>query len=221
ALYAAVPGARAGARASLRSDHAVAGAIPEVTLEFTTAGRRLRVCRSPEFSRPKKRGTGETTVPAKVVLEELVGSGWVNRGTRHDEVAMVLKDVLGMGLEQFIKVVLLPQGDFAAFLRASPEERRSVLEKLFDTQRFTDVETWLTERRRHSATAVGTARDRLSTGLLRVDDVIARLDAGDDLLAAQWSDLHHPIVVSVLQALAAAVDVRANAALADVEVAHR
>ena len=219
-LYSAVPGARTGARASLRSDHAAQGVIPEVRLEFTAAGRRLRVCRSPEFSRVKKRGTGQTTVPAKVVLEELVGAGWVNRGTRNDEVAMVLKDVLGMGLEQFIKVVLLPQGDFAAFLRASPEERRSVLEKLFDTQRFTDVETWLTERRRHSATAVGTARDRLSTGLLRVDDVIARLDAGDDLFAAQWSDLHHPIVVSVLQALAAAVDVRANAALADVEVAH-
>ena len=220
ALYSAVPGARTGARATLRSDHAAQGVIPEVTLEFTAAGRRLRVCRSPEFSRVKKRGTGQTTVPAKVVLEELVGAGWVNRGTRNDEVAMVLKDVLGMGLEQFIKVVLLPQGDFAAFLRASPEERRSVLEKLFDTQRFADVETWLTERRRHSATAVGTARDRLSTGLLRVDDVIARLDAGDDLFAAQWSDLHHPIIVSVLQALAAAVDVRANAALADVEVAH-
>ena len=38
ALYAAVPGARSGARASLRSDHAASGVIPEVTLEFT-AGR--------------------------------------------------------------------------------------------------------------------------------------------------------------------------------------
>src|SRR6185436_1723688 len=126
--------------------------------------------RSPEFSRAKRRGTGETTVPAKVVLEELVGSTWVVRGTRNDEVAMVLKDILGMGLEQFIKVVLLPQGDFAAFLRASPEERRSVLEKLFDTQRFTDLEAWLAERRRKTAVAVGAARSRLSTDLLRVDD---------------------------------------------------
>jgi exonuclease SbcC len=220
ALYAAVPGARAGARASLRSDHAVAGAIPEVTLEFTTAGRRLRVCRSPEFSRPKKRGTGETTVPAKVVLEELVGSGWVNRGTRHDEVAMVLKDVLGMGLEQFIKVVLLPQGDFAAFLRASPEARRSVLEKLFDTQRFTDVETWLAEHRRVTTAAVGTARDTLSTGLLRVDDVITRLDVDDDIIAPDWSQVSHREVDTVLSALTTAVDVRANTALAGVEVAR-
>ncbi|HYO18327.1 MAG TPA: SMC family ATPase, partial [Dermatophilaceae bacterium] len=226
ALYAAVPGARAGTRARLRSDHAAEGVIPEVTLDFTAAGRRLRVCRSPEFSRPKKRGTGQTTVPARVVLEELVGADWVNRGTRNDEVAMVLRELLGMGLEQFIKVVLLPQGDFATFLRASPEERRSVLEKLFDTQRFTDIEAWLAEHRRLTSTTVGTARDTLSTGLLRVDDVIARLDVGDDILAPDWSGALHPgvntgrDVDTVLTALATAVDARAGTALAGVEVAR-
>ena len=219
ALYAAVPGARAGARASLRSDHAVDGVIPEVTLEFTAGGRRLRVCRSPEFSRPKKRGTGATTVPAKVVLEELLGSVWVDRGTRHDEVALLLKDVLGMGLEQFIKVVLLPQGDFAAFLRASPEERRSVLEKLFDTQRFVDVEAWLVDRRRETAAVLDTARGQLSTGLQRVDDVMTRLEPGDDIVSAGWSDLPHAEVDAVLTGLVTAVDLRASAALAGVEVA--
>ena len=220
ALYAAVPGARAGARASLRSDHAADGVIPEVSLDFTAAGRRLRVCRSPEFSRSKRRGTGETTVPAKVVLEELVGSGWVVRGTRHDEVAMVLQDILGMGLEQFIKVVLLPQGDFAAFLRSSPEQRRSVLEKLFDTHRFADVEAWLAERRRQNAIALGAARARLSTGLLRVDDVMARLDEGEDIISPGWSEVPNDEVSTVLSTLVAAVDLRAVTALAGVEVAR-
>jgi exonuclease SbcC len=220
ALYAAVPGARAGARASLRSDHAAEGVVPEVTLEFTAAGRRLRVCRSPEFSRPKKRGTGETMVPARVLLEELVGSGWVVRGTRNDEVALVLKDILGLGLEQFIKVVLLPQGDFAAFLRASPEERRSLLEKLFDSRRFTDVEAWFAERRRQTATAVGTARGLLSSGLRRVDEVMTHLDEGDDIIVPPWSEVPHGEVGAALSALVAAVDVRAVSALADVEVAR-
>ena len=110
ALYAAVPGARAGARAGLRSDHAGEGVIPEVTLEFTATGRRLRVCRSPEFTRAKRRGTGDTTVPAKVALEELVGSDWVDRGTRADEVALLLKDILGMGLEQLHQGGAAPPG---------------------------------------------------------------------------------------------------------------
>jgi exonuclease SbcC len=224
ALYACVPGARTGARASLRSDHAPLGAVPEVTLEFTAGGRRLRVCRSPEFSRPKKRGTGQTTVPAKVVLDELLGADWSNIGTRNDEVALALKDILGMGLEQFIKVVLLPQGDFAAFLRASPEERRSVLERLFDTQRFADVEKWLTERRRQTASAVGAARNALSTALVRVDDVIARLDSGDEIIAPDWEALQEPDsspgIESVLTALADAVDVRASTALASLDAAR-
>lgn len=200
ALYAAVPGARTGARASLRSDHAAEGVVPEVTLDFTAGGRRLRVRRSPEFTRTKKRGNGKTTVPASVVLDELAEAGWKNLGTRSDEVAMQLKNILGMGLEQFIKVVLLPQGDFAAFLRASPEERRVVLEKLFDTQRFTDVETWLAERRRQSATDVGTARDTLSNALVRVDDVIARLDEGEDLVSADWPELLEPKLAAAPEA---------------------
>jgi exonuclease SbcC len=220
ALFAAVPGARAGARASLRSDHAAEGVIPEVTLEFTAAGRRLRVCRSPEFSRRKRRGTGETTVPAKVFLEELVGSSWVARGTRNDEVAMTLQDVLGLGLEQFIKVVLLPQGGFAAFLRASPEERRSLLEKLFETRRFTDVETWFAECRRQTATALDAGRDRLSSGLLRVDDVMTRLDEGGDINVPPWSEVPYQEVDVVLTRLVTAVDSRASTALAGVEAAR-
>ncbi|MEO6142513.1 MAG: SMC family ATPase [Dermatophilaceae bacterium] len=220
ALYAAVPGDRAGSRASLRSHHAAEGVIPEVTLDFTASGRRLRVCRSPEFSRAKKRGAGETTVPAKVVLEEFTEGAWSCRGTRHDEVALALKDILGMGLEQFSKVVLLPQGDFAAFLRASPEVRRSVLEKLFDTRRFTDVETWLVERRRLAASALGSARGQLATGLLRVDDVMARLEPGDDIVAPAWLDVPDAEVEGELARLVAAVDLRASIALAGVEVAR-
>jgi DNA repair protein SbcC/Rad50 len=250
ALYAAVPGARSGARRTLRSDHAPQGVVPEVTLELTAGGRRLRVCRSPEFSRPKRRGRGETTVPARVFLEERTDVGWSPLGNRNDEVALVLRDILGMGLEQFITVVLLPQGDFAAFLRASPEDRRSVLEKLFDTQRFTDVERWLSERRRQTAAAAGTARDHLSTALVRVDDVLARLDDGADLITPDWAEIFPsevdaltvagtetspgagtevstgagtgtvPTIETVLCSLTAAVDVRASAALAGDEAAR-
>ena len=50
-----------------------------------------------------------------LTLEERRGSRWVALSTRNDEVADVVKDALGMGVAQFAKVVLLPQGDFAAF----------------------------------------------------------------------------------------------------------
>ena len=42
---------------------------------------------------------------------------------------------------------MLPQGRFQAFLRASSAERHAVLQRLFRTRRFEEVERWLVERR--------------------------------------------------------------------------
>ncbi len=178
ALFAATPGARPGGR-SLRSDHAPRDTLPSVRLELTAAGRRLRVTRTPEFLRPKRRGSGETRSPASVTLEELRGGEWVVLSTRNDEVAEVVDDVLGMGLAQFARVVLLPQGEFAAFLRASVEERRQVLERLFDVTTYTDVEQWFADERRTAGAAVSAARSELATGLARLQDVLARVDDPD------------------------------------------
>ncbi|MGN6636116.1 MAG: AAA family ATPase [Oryzihumus sp.] len=230
ALYAALPGARSGTRSSLRSDHAAEGAVPQVRLEFTAGGRRFLIVRSPEFQRPKKRGTGTTKVQASVVLQERVDGEWVNRGTRNDEVAQVIQDVVGMGLEQFVKVVLLPQGDFAAFLRASPEDRRTVLAKLFDTSRFTHIEAWLADRRRDLAAGLADNRAELARLLAQVDTAVELLDlegplagTGDDgeddgdgsaLVLPDWASLPRPGVAAALTALESAVTQHAGTALA-------
>ena len=136
ALYGAVPG-RSPGRPRLRSDHAAAGVAPEVVLRVTAGGRRLEVTRSPAWERPKRRGAGTTTEQARVLVRELrrrrLGAGRRAASTRR---RCVLDDVLGLGLEQFTKLVLLPQGDFAAFLRADAESRRALLERLFGTDRF-------------------------------------------------------------------------------------
>ncbi|MGL5816984.1 MAG: AAA family ATPase [Phycicoccus sp.] len=171
ALYADVPGARS--KRGLRSDHAAPDAIPQVVLELTAGGRRLRVTRSPEWQRPKRRGTGTRKVQASVLLEERVGGRWAVVATRHDEVALVVDDLLAMGLRQFAQVVLLPQGEFAAFLRATPEDRRAVLEHLFDIGVFSDVELWLADTRRTTTARLDAARSALGSELLRLDDLLA------------------------------------------------
>ncbi len=174
ALYGAVPGARP-AGGALRSDHAADDARPEVCLELTVGGRRLRVTRSPEHRRPKRRGAGLTPVPSSVQVAELVAGDWLVRTTRADEAGLLLGDVLGMGLEQFAKVVLLPQGDFATFLRASADDRRAVLERLFDVSRYTDVEAWLTEQRRVTRESVTTLQTALAGDLTRLDDILTKV----------------------------------------------
>ena len=151
ALFGRVPGARNEAK-RLHSDHAPAEQVPQVEVEATINGRRFRIIRSPEYQRPKKRGTGTTKVQAKATLEWVDGSGVAL--TRLPEIGETVSELLGMSAEQFFQVVLLPQGDFSRFLRAPNEEREALLERLFDTERFGDVEDWLRERARESAVAV-------------------------------------------------------------------
>ncbi|MGA9870669.1 MAG: SMC family ATPase, partial [Rhodococcus sp. (in: high G+C Gram-positive bacteria)] len=155
ALYGTVPGARREGK-RLLSDHAEPGAVPTVALEATLGGRRVRIVRSPEYQRPKKRGVGTTKQNAKASLTWLDGEG--QNLTRLDEIGDAVGAALGMSADQFFQVVLLPQGEFARFLRADSDERGTLLERLFDTARFGDIEEWFAEARRASSAALESSR---------------------------------------------------------------
>jgi exonuclease SbcC len=147
ALYGAVPGERQQAK-QLRCDRAAPGLAPEVRLELTLQGRRFRIVRSPGWLRPKKRGAGLTQQQPAVTLSERRGDTWLALATRLDDAGDLLGSLLGLTLDQFCQVVLLPQGRFEAFLRASSPERQSLLQQVFRLGRFERVEEWLREHRR-------------------------------------------------------------------------
>ncbi|WP_433711559.1 AAA family ATPase [Nocardia sp. CA-084685] len=152
ALYGSVPGAR-GESKRLHSDHADEQTPPRVVLEATLGGRRVRLTRSPEFQRPSKRAkSGWVKENAAATLEWLDGRG--ANLARLTDIGDEIIRLLGMSADQFFQVVLLPQGDFARFLRAENEEREKLLERLFDTERFGSAEQWLADKRRASAAEV-------------------------------------------------------------------
>ncbi|WP_043465010.1 AAA family ATPase, partial [Kitasatospora sp. MBT66] len=168
ALYGEVPGTRRANR--LRSDHAEPDRLTEVRLELTLGGRRLEIVRIPEQPRPKKVGTGMTVERAQTLLREwsadgagtgAAGPGWRAVSKSHQEAGEEIHRLIGMSRDQFCQVVLLPQGDFARFLRADSEERGKLLRRLFDTERFQSVEAWLAEQRRAHEAAVQAGRRRL------------------------------------------------------------
>ncbi|WP_108934077.1 AAA family ATPase [Streptomyces ardesiacus] len=152
ALYGSVPGARqsGGQGMTLRSDHAATGTRTEVRLELTVAERRLEITRQPPWERPKKKGVGTTVDKAQTWLREYDAKAgtWKDLSRSHQEVGEEITQLLGMSREQFCQVVLLPQGEFARFLRADAEARGKLLGRLFDTRRFAEVEKHLAERRR-------------------------------------------------------------------------
>ncbi|GGY28344.1 AAA family ATPase [Streptomyces tanashiensis] len=165
ALYGSVPGVRQTPGTSLRSDHAPVGTYTEVLLELTVGDRRLEITRRPAQQRPKKRGGGFTTEKAQTWLRQYdpVTGEWAGLSRSHQEIGEEITQLVGMSREQFCQVVLLPQGDFARFLRADAEARGKLLGRLFDTRRFAAVEERLAELRRAAQQEVEDGDTRLLT----------------------------------------------------------
>lgn len=184
ALFGAVPGARNEAR-RLVSDHAAPGVRPEVELELTVAGRRMRLVRSPEYQRAKRRGSGTTKENARATLT-WVGDPTAEGLTRLDEIGRTVSRLLGMSAEQFFQVVLLPQGEFARFLRADTDDRAVLLQKLFDTGRFNDVEKWFAEQRRVSAARLDQTKSELRLQLGKLATAAGVADPGIEEETSQW-----------------------------------
>jgi exonuclease SbcC len=157
ALFGEVPGARGDAN-RLASDHRDPSATPRVTLEATVGGRRIRVARVPAHERPPKKGDGAPVKDTGGAVLELADpaadGGWRAVAAKVPEVRRELDPLLGMTAEQFLQVVMLPQGAFATFLRADAKARREVLERLFDAGRFSKIELWLQDRARDARQAV-------------------------------------------------------------------
>jgi exonuclease SbcC len=170
ALYGAVPGDRQLAK-RLRSDQAADGVAPAVTMELTVQGRRFRIQRSPAWERAKKRGEGLTTEQPHVLVEERIDGGWVPLASRLDEAGQLVSGLLGMTMTQFCQVQLLPQGRFQEFLRAESDDRRRLLQRLFRTSRFEDVERWLRDHRRSLRRTSADHHDRVADLVSRISEV--------------------------------------------------
>jgi exonuclease SbcC len=146
ALYGGLAGEGSGDD-RLRSHFADPAAEPSVTLEFSLCGTRYRVTRVPEHQRPKKRGEGFTTEASRVHLERQEAGGWRSLTSNKAEAGEVITEKIGLNREQFNQVMLLPQGEFARFLRARDDDRRELLTKLFGTQLYDKITTDLDRRR--------------------------------------------------------------------------
>ncbi|WP_460778347.1 AAA family ATPase, partial [Nocardiopsis nanhaiensis] len=170
ALYGNAPGARSKDR-SPKSDHSPPALEPVVTLEFTVRGRRLWIERRPRWERPKKRGVGTVSQNAKVIVSELVDGKWEGVTTRPDEAGQFIGDLVGLTLTQFCQIVMLPQGDFAQFLRAKSDDRRKSLERIFNTRVFRDVEEWFGGHARKLEREVRAADERVRDVSGRIAEV--------------------------------------------------
>src|SRR5215469_18667413 len=188
ALYGGLAGDGSG-EDRLRSHFADPAAEPSVTLGFSLHGTSYRVTRVPEHQRPKKRGDGFTIAASSVHLERLEVGRWSSLTSNKAEAGEVITEAIGLNREQFTQVMLLPQGEFARFLRARDDDRRELLTKLFGTQLYDRVTAEL-DRRRYDAARQREEAERAVAAAVSAAAEAAGLDAGarTDVLVLSRAD---------------------------------
>ncbi len=173
----------------LRSGHADPQAETFVDLVLETGSGVYRVRRTPRFERPKRSGSGTTTQQASVRLWRLTSADRPDDGElmsqRLDEAGAELQRIVGLDRRQFVQTVVLPQGEFASFLRAAPEDRRGLLQKVFGTEVYEQLQQRLERMRADAARAGESARQAVHRAVARyVGAADLDPDAAEGLRAA-------------------------------------
>ena len=182
ALYGRVADSDGSSKQRLRSTLVDPTTRSEADLTFSTSAGVYRILRSPEYRRPKKRGTGTTRQNATARLWRLPapGAGPVGEPvTRLDDVGAEVARIVGLTRDQFTQTVVLPQGRFARFLRATSAERHALLRDVFGTGVFDAIQEQVAERNRSTDRSTQAARQALRARAELAAPLLAALPAPD------------------------------------------
>lgn len=169
------------------------GTKPRVLLDVTLHGKRLRIDRTPAYNKPITRGARKGQMreeSAKATLAELVPGAdpadekaWTPISSSVAEVNRTIAERTHLTKEQFLKVVLLPQGQFAQFLKSKPKERKELLKKMFPVEHYEQLFAALTEEAKTAQQEVAqdenTQRGYLERARVEMLALQALLDAAD------------------------------------------
>ncbi|MDO5746844.1 MAG: SMC family ATPase [Actinomycetaceae bacterium] len=140
ALYQKVALGRESSLDRLRCDYADPEKLSWVQLDFSTAKGMYRVWRSPKQMVWSSRKKALVTRQASVRLFKLSGTHSCEEGealgVKSQEVEYELRSINRLSYEQFLQTVILPQGHFSRFLKATSDEREELLQQVFGTQFF-------------------------------------------------------------------------------------
>ena len=192
ALYGETSSDRESAK--LHSTYAAhSGTKPRVLLDVTLHGKRLRIDRTPAYNKPITRGARKGQMreeSAKATLAELAPGAdpsdekaWTPISSSVAEVNRAIAECTHLTKEQFLKVVLLPQGQFAQFLKSKPKERKELLKKMFPVEHYEQLFDALLEESKKAQQDVAqdenTQRGYLERARVEMLALQALLDAVD------------------------------------------
>lgn len=88
-----------------------------------------------EFKRDKKTGN---SISGKCKIVDISGDEPIILAEKVREVNEKCKEIIGLGIDDFLRTVVLPQGKFSEFLKLEGKSRREMLERLFNLEKYGD-----------------------------------------------------------------------------------
>ena len=181
---------------SVRSDFASLEYPTLVEFEFAIGQKKYKIERQPAQEVKKRRGEGTTLKGASATVFEWneATDSWEAKDSSAKGVRDLVQDIIGFRKEQFLQVVLLPQGEFRKLLVASTNERESLLHELFKTQIYERVQAVLADRYEEAKTTLHEAMSQQqalldSLGVLSKDDIPQMLKDMEEAGLAQRQDV--------------------------------
>jgi exonuclease SbcC len=181
ALYGTVP--RWDNEKEVRNALAPSANACRVSLIFELAGQRYVAVRTLQRDRNGKVTTKaarlerlDDAVPAGAPLAEILQASAEQLAEGPDNVKSRVQDLLGLSYEHFTQSVLLPQGGFAEFLRATPANRQRLLVELLAFGVYKDIGQRARERAQLAQarlTLAGQARDQLAGATAEAESAAA------------------------------------------------
>ncbi|MFC0189192.1 AAA family ATPase [Fictibacillus aquaticus] len=132
ALYGKVERANGGTNGIMNNSE------DKLSVSFTFALNSGAEVKEYKVERSYKR-TGEHTVrTASCRLSEVVNGETMVHADKERDVTQHVQQILGLTIEDFTRAVVLPQGKFAEFLSLKGAERRQMLQRLFQLEKYGD-----------------------------------------------------------------------------------
>ena len=138
ALYGKLRGNREDHESAIKSRYAQESDESFVEFTFEIAGKTYRINRTVPFKYTNRNGkTAKKTQEAS--LEEFVRGRFNPIEGKLSDINEKIHDLLGLSADEFAKIVVLPQGEFAEFLHQNTNDRMKTLEKLFPVEFYAGI----------------------------------------------------------------------------------
>ncbi|MBL9144391.1 MAG: AAA family ATPase [Verrucomicrobiaceae bacterium] len=147
-------------------------------VDFETKGEKLRA--TWRLRRARGKADGKLQPVERRLANAVTGEILAEKSAEMDR---LIEERTGLDAQRFLRSVLLAQGQFAAFLKAKPNERAELLEKITGTEIYSELSTLAFDTHKAKEEAVARLRERLGALSVLSDEHRAQLET--DLAASK------------------------------------